>query len=66
MMTAKQEDEIEFYFEEIDAWLCAEEGTENFDTNFFESLHEQWTAKGHLSEKQIAGLENIYNSWVNV
>ena len=66
LVVPEQERQIEFYFEQIDAWVEGADDSENFDTNFVDSLKEQWEAKGHLSEKQIKALENIYESWVDV
>ncbi len=61
-----REKEITFLLNEIDQWLCAEyEGTESFNSEFYESLHEQFLSKGDLSDKQIDALRNIHNRWVN-
>ncbi len=55
---------IEFHFSEINEWLQRAD-PENFDPFFFESVQEQWNARGELSDKQAQALENIYEKWVN-
>lgn len=66
LTTQATEAYIRFYFKQIDLWIEQGDESENFDTNFLESLREQWEAKGRLSEKQINGLKNIYEQWVDV
>ncbi len=40
----------------------AEENS-NFDTEFVDSLYEQFINRGELSESQIEALDNIIDKW---
>lgn len=48
------------YLDEILTW--AEEHP-HFETDFIESLKEQFENKGDLSDKQIVALQNIAEKW---
>ena len=39
------------------------EGRDDFDTEFVESLAEQWEAHGYLSGTQEQALDNIIEKW---
>ena len=45
-----------FMLEEIETYMRSDD----FQRDFFESLNDQFTDKGHLSEKQMESLTKIY------
>lgn len=53
---------IEYMFDRIETFALE---NDHFDTDFTESLREQYDKSGYLSEKQFNALENIYERWVN-
>jgi hypothetical protein len=56
---------IVFYFNAVDEWLEEFNFDGKFNTNFYDSLKEQFDEWGRLTPKQLGALENIYNRWVN-
>lgn len=50
--------------DEIDAWLC-EGAPEHFDSDFFESLHKQFSENSYLSDRQLMALVNIAEKWIH-
>lgn len=61
----KNGDQIVFYFDEVDNWICENNYDGRFNTNFYESIKDQWNEWGRLSDRQFEALENIWQRWVN-
>lgn len=57
--------QIEYYFSAIDEWLEEHNFDGKFNTNFYESIKEQWCEWGKLTPKQFDALARIYDRWVN-